>query len=100
MITPIMLPKIGWLVMPKHKDKITLGEWHKSDGEKTEKGEVIVTIETAKANLELEAPVTGLLFSLKKSNEKIKMKDILGVIVDTAEEFETFKAQNPTGEIL
>lgn len=100
MITLIMLPRIGWLIMPKQKDKVKLGEWHKSDGEKAEKGEVIVTIETAKANLELEAPVNGFLFSLKKGKEKLKMKDILGVIVDTAEEFATFKAQNPTGEIL
>jgi pyruvate/2-oxoglutarate dehydrogenase complex dihydrolipoamide acyltransferase (E2) component len=100
MVTPIMLPKIGWFVMPRHKDKISLGEWHKSDGQEVEKGEIIAGIETAKADLELEAPATGLLFSLKKNKEKVKMKDILGVIVDTAEEFEIFKRQNPSGEAL
>ena len=100
MVTPVMLPKIGWFVMPRHKDKISLGEWRKSDGKKVEKGEVIANIETAKADLELEAPATGLLFSIKKYKDKVKMKDILGVIVDTVEEFEIFKRQNPSGEVL
>lgn len=97
MVTNIMLPKIGWFVMPKHKERIRLGEWYKIDGQEVEKGEVIAGIETAKADLELEAPATGLMFSLKQNKEKVKMKDILGVIVDSVEEFEIFKRENPSG---
>lgn len=52
------------VIMPKMGDGMeegTLVEWLKSEGEKVKTGEVIGTIQTDKATLELEAPGSGIL---------------------------------------
>ena len=86
MITSILVPKLGM-----SKSDVTLVKWHKEDGEKTDKGEVAVTIETAKVTNEIEAPASGLLFTLRKIKEKVQIGDALGVIADSREEFEEYK---------
>jgi len=87
MITPAYVPKIGMA-----EDDMTVVEWLHTDGEKVEKGESIVVIETAKASSEVDAPASGLLFLLREPNDTVKVGDLLGVIADSAEEFEKFKA--------
>ena len=86
MITSILVPKLGMT-----QSDVTLVKWHKEDGEKTDKGEVVVTIETAKVTYEIEAPASGLLFTLRKVKEKVQIGDALGVIADSREEFEEYK---------
>lgn len=52
------------VIMPKMGDGMeegTLLEWLKKDGEKVKTGEVIGTIQTDKATLELESPGSGIL---------------------------------------
>ncbi len=52
------------MIMPKMGDGMeegTLVEWLKKEGEKVKSGEVIGTIQTDKATLELEAPSSGFL---------------------------------------
>ena len=87
MITSILVPKLGMT-----KSDVTLVKWHKENGEKTDKGEVVVTIETAKVTNEIEAPASGLLFTLRKVKEKVQIGNALGVIADSREEFEEYKA--------
>jgi pyruvate dehydrogenase E2 component (dihydrolipoamide acetyltransferase) len=55
-MTDVIMPKMG-----DGMEEGTLVEWLKSEGEKVKTGEVIGTIQTDKATLELEAPGTGTL---------------------------------------
>lgn len=89
MITAAYVPKIGMA-----EDDISVTEWLRSHGDRVEQGEPIVVIETAKASSEVEAPASGLLFHLRQPDDMVKVGDVLGVIADSPEEFEEFKAGN------
>ena len=41
--------------------EVTLGQWHKQDGEWVETDEILVDIESDKATLEVRAPAAGVL---------------------------------------
>lgn len=56
MITKVIIPKAGM-----GTTEGTVAEWHKAEGDKVEKGELLVEIEAAKAMQEVEAPVAGIL---------------------------------------
>jgi pyruvate dehydrogenase E2 component (dihydrolipoamide acetyltransferase) len=55
-MTEVIMPKMG-----DGMEEGTLLEWLKKEGEKVKSGEVIGTIQTDKATLELEAPGSGVL---------------------------------------
>jgi len=55
-MTEVIMPKMG-----DGMEEGTLVEWLKKDGDKVKSGEVIGTIQTDKATLELEAPGSGTL---------------------------------------
>ncbi|WP_116810883.1 biotin/lipoyl-containing protein [Steroidobacter cummioxidans] len=59
MSTRVVLPKWGMGI-----EEGTVTRWLKSVGEKVEKGEPLVEIETAKATQEVESPVSGILVEL------------------------------------
>jgi pyruvate/2-oxoglutarate dehydrogenase complex dihydrolipoamide acyltransferase (E2) component len=54
--TPIVLPKAGMNMV-----EATVVAWRKSPGDRVEQGEPLVAIETDKVELEIEAPVAGVL---------------------------------------
>jgi pyruvate dehydrogenase E2 component (dihydrolipoyllysine-residue acetyltransferase) len=54
--TPIVLPKAGMNMV-----EATVVAWRKSPGERVQAGEPLVEVETDKVELEIEAPVTGVL---------------------------------------
>lgn len=56
MATKVVLPKWGMGI-----EEGTVVRWLKATGDRVEKGEPIVEIETAKATQEVEAPVSGTL---------------------------------------
>lgn len=56
MATPVNLPKGGMGI-----DEGTIVAWLKAEGDRVEKGEAIVEVETAKATQDVEAPVSGIL---------------------------------------
>jgi pyruvate/2-oxoglutarate dehydrogenase complex dihydrolipoamide acyltransferase (E2) component len=56
MNTPVVLPKWGMGI-----EEGTVIRWLKEEGQRVEKGEPIVEIETAKATQEVEAPASGIL---------------------------------------
>jgi pyruvate/2-oxoglutarate dehydrogenase complex dihydrolipoamide acyltransferase (E2) component len=72
------------LVVPSLGTEVTEGivvEWLKSVGEMVEKGEPIVVIGTPKLNLEVEAPVTGVLSKTDAEiDEVVEVGATLGVI--------------------
>jgi pyruvate/2-oxoglutarate dehydrogenase complex dihydrolipoamide acyltransferase (E2) component len=55
-ITKVNLPKWGMGL-----EEGTVVRWLRASGERVEKGDPIVEIETAKATQEVEAPVSGVL---------------------------------------
>ena len=59
MKTKINLPKAGMGI-----DEGTVARWLKAVGDRVERGESIVEVETAKAIQEVEAPVSGTLVEI------------------------------------
>jgi len=59
MAIAIILPKSGMGIT-----EATITEWLKCEGDKVNQGEVIAEVETAKASLEIEAPVSGVLVKI------------------------------------
>jgi pyruvate/2-oxoglutarate dehydrogenase complex dihydrolipoamide acyltransferase (E2) component len=53
--------------MPKYGMTMTHGiiaKWHVSEGDRIEKGQTLLTIETEKVSTDLEAPVSGTVVEL------------------------------------
>jgi pyruvate/2-oxoglutarate dehydrogenase complex dihydrolipoamide acyltransferase (E2) component len=72
----IILPKSGMGI-----DEGTIGQWLKSLGDRVEKGEPLVEIETAKALEVLEAKVTGRLIAIHASQgQTVPVNSVLGEI--------------------
>jgi pyruvate/2-oxoglutarate dehydrogenase complex dihydrolipoamide acyltransferase (E2) component len=76
MSTKINLPKSGMGI-----DEGTVVRWLKSPGERVEKGEVLLEVETAKATQEVLAPVGGVLtVVLVQVGETTAVNSALGLI--------------------
>jgi pyruvate dehydrogenase E2 component (dihydrolipoamide acetyltransferase) len=56
MATKVLVPPLGQTV-----DSVTLVAWHRNEGETVKQGETLFAIETDKAILDIEAPVSGVL---------------------------------------
>ena len=90
MISEIHIPKLGMT-----QSDITVVELSRKDGDRVEKEEKVAVIETAKVTYEIHAPAAGLVFYLKKVKDKLNIGALLGVVADTREEFDAFKAGLP-----
>lgn len=90
MITQILVPKIGMV-----EEKITVVKWLKADGETVKEGDIVVVVETAKVDYEVEAPASGLVFGVKKVKDNVNVGDTLGVVADSLEDFEKYKQDLP-----
>lgn len=74
--TPIVLPKAGMNMV-----EATIVAWHKSPGERVEAGEPIIDIETDKVEMQIEAPVAGVLREvLVGIDEDAPVGAVLGLI--------------------
>ena len=77
------------MIMPKMGDAMeegTLVEWLKKEGEKVKSGEVIGTIQTDKATLELESPGSGVLSGvLLKAGETVPVGRPIAAILKDGE---------------
>jgi 2-oxoglutarate dehydrogenase E2 component (dihydrolipoamide succinyltransferase) len=65
--------------------EVTLGPWHKSDGDWVEKDETIVELESDKTTLELPAPESGVLKISAQEGEDKNVGDVIGTIDPDAE---------------
>lgn len=61
-------------------DNVCLAEWHVEDGQEIAKGDLICTLESSKAVLELEAPVDGHIFLLKEEGQDLPVGELIAVI--------------------
>lgn len=76
MATKILLPRLGESV-----EEAAVGRWVKSVGDQVKRGEVIAELETAKAMMELESPVNGVLLAVfPEIGETIQMGELVAVV--------------------
>ncbi len=52
---PVIIPNLGLV------EAVTVTAWMRVSGERVSMGETVVTIETEKSDVEIEAPVDGIL---------------------------------------
>src|SRR5215472_17068737 len=81
----IVDPELGESVL-----EATVGHWQKNEGDRVTVGEVLVSLETDKVDLEVGAERGGVLAKIERhEGEDVKIGDVLGVIEDGAGSFET-----------
>jgi pyruvate dehydrogenase E2 component (dihydrolipoamide acetyltransferase) len=73
--TPVLMPKIGQAMAEG-----TVIQWHYKDGERVEKGAIIVTIETDKATYDLDALESGTLHILVEEGREIAVGAVIAEI--------------------
>ncbi len=64
--------------------EVTIGTWHKRDGDWVEKDETIVEIESDKVTLEVPAPESGVLKVKAESGKEMAVGDTIGEIDPSA----------------
>jgi pyruvate dehydrogenase E2 component (dihydrolipoamide acetyltransferase) len=68
-------------------DEGRLIAWHKKEGERVEKGEILFEVETDKANLEIEASASGIVRRiLLPADASAPVATVIALIADTADE--------------
>src|SRR5215831_15085562 len=81
MATNVILPALG---MAQDTGKIV--EWLKAEGEQVTAGEPLVTIETDKAAVDLEAPASGILARVSAlPGEEVPVAQVIAVILSPEE---------------
>jgi pyruvate dehydrogenase E2 component (dihydrolipoamide acetyltransferase) len=81
-VTRVILPKLG-LTM----DEGRLIAWHKKEGDRVEKGEVLFEVETDKANMEIEATASGIVRRIMLPvDASAPVASVIALIADTADE--------------
>lgn len=74
----ILVPELGESVL-----EATVGHWQKQEGDHVSAGEVLVSLETDKVDLEVGAERDGVLARIeRREGEDVKIGDVLGVIDD------------------
>src|SRR5579863_8309277 len=81
MAAKIVVPELGESVL-----EATVGHWLKNEGDRVSAGDVLVTLETDKVDLEVGAERSGVLSKIERpEGEDVKIGDVLGLIGDGAE---------------
>src|SRR5690348_2363486 len=80
MAVEIKVPSVGESI-----SEVTLTKWIKKDGEWVNRDEVIAELESEKATFEINAEKAGILHTIAKEDETLKIGDIVCTIDDTAE---------------
>ncbi len=75
MATDILVPELGESI-----SEVVLVEWLKADGETVERDEPICLLETDKANVDLPAPVAGVLRQLQTPEAELAVGALVGRI--------------------
>jgi 2-oxoglutarate dehydrogenase E2 component (dihydrolipoamide succinyltransferase) len=61
-----------------------IAAWRKKDGDRVEKGEILVSLETDKVSNDLEAPVSGTLHILAPEGEEVAIGKVIATITPGA----------------
>lgn len=82
----IKVPSVGESI-----NEVTLTKWIKNDGEWVDRDEVIAELESEKATFEINAEKAGVLHTIAKENDTLKIGDVVSTIDDAAEKPATAK---------
>lgn len=81
MAAEVIMPKVDMVM-----DSGTFVEWLKNEGDRVEKGEPLFVILTDKANIEIEAPASGILAGLRaKPDDVIPVTEVIAYILEPGE---------------
>lgn len=100
MAATIVVPELGESIL-----EATVGRWLKKEGDQVGAGEVLVTLETDKVDLEVGAERSGVLTRIDRhEGEDVKIGDVLGVIgeaggVAKSPQAEPEKAESPAASV-
>jgi 2-oxoglutarate dehydrogenase E2 component (dihydrolipoamide succinyltransferase) len=89
-LLPIIVPSLGESV-----SEATIAKWAKNDGEYITATDVVVELETDKANMEIPSPGAGILKTARKKGDTVAVGDLIGNI-DTAAKPAQSGAPKPT----
>ncbi len=85
MATEVIMPKVDMVM-----DTGTFVEWLKQEGDRVEKGEPLFVVLTDKANIEIEAPASGILAGVTaKPDDVIPVTEIIAYILEPGEALPT-----------
>src|SRR5437764_15482398 len=87
----IKVPSVGESI-----NEVTLVKWIKKDGDWVERDEVIAELESEKATFEINATHAGILKTVAKEGDTLKIGDVACTIDDTAAKPE--KVAQPVAE--
>ena len=87
MAVEIKVPSVGESIT-----EVTLVKWIKNDGEWVERDEVIAELESEKATFEINAQQAGILKTIAKEGDTLKIGDVACTIDDTAKKPESVAA--------
>jgi len=78
------------IVMPRLGQTMEVGEivdWLKAEGDKVQKGELLMNIQTDKSTLEVESDFSGVLYKILATpeNGEIECFEPIGIIADPGE---------------
>ncbi len=89
----IKVPSVGESI-----NEVTLTKWIKKDGDWVDRDEVIAELESEKATFEINAEQQGILHTVAKENDTLKVGDIACTIDDKAEKPASAKSNNGVGK--
>ena len=78
-----MLVEVKVPVLAESVPDATLLEWKKKSGERVERGENLIDLETDKVTLEVAAPEGGILVELRKQTGDVVTADEILAVIDT-----------------
>ncbi len=82
MITKVVMPMLGWTMKEG-----TIVTWLKKEGERVEKGESLLEVETGKVLKDIESPGTGILrIILIPEESTVPVTEILAIIAEPQED--------------
>jgi pyruvate dehydrogenase E2 component (dihydrolipoamide acetyltransferase) len=75
-LIPVYMPKFG---MTMTHGVIT--QWHKQEGERIEQGQPLLSVETEKVNVDVEAPTSGTIVELSfEVDEEVEVGTVVAYI--------------------
>ncbi len=90
MPTYLSVPKLGMALA-----NATVVEWKVMEGERVEKGQAIVTIETQKTKFDIEAEVPGLVHILVAPDTEVAVGRVVGMLTDDVDELASLQKEPP-----
>jgi len=76
--------------IPKTESKVeeaTLFKWHKKEGDRVIKGELIAEIETFKAAVEINSPEAGIIYKIfVEEEETVPVNTVIAILIEEGEE--------------